>query len=67
MKNFETRKVIALGSFVVISFIGIYCTITGKEVNQSVLIIVTALIGAINYYFSSRTALESPKKEGEEK
>jgi uncharacterized membrane protein len=67
-KDIETRKAIAIGSFIVVAFIAIYCTVTGKEINQSGLIIVTALIGAINWYFAKSTALDTPKKEkdGEE-
>jgi len=61
LKNIETRKTIALGSFGVVAIIALFCTITGKEINQSVLLIVTALIGAINWYFAKSTALDQPK------
>lgn len=61
MKRIETRKTIALGAFMVLAFIAVYCTVTGQEINQSAMIIVTALIGAVNWYFAKSTALEKPK------
>ena len=66
MKNIETRKFIALGSFVVVAVVAIISLWTGKELNQTGTITVTALIGAIKWYFAKSTALEQPKKEGEQ-
>ncbi|MBC7765827.1 MAG: hypothetical protein H7Y41_05020 [Hyphomonadaceae bacterium] len=66
MKKIETRKTIALISIAVLTFVVIYCILTRKEIPQSSMTIITAMIGYIGYYFGKATALEMPKEKVED-
>lgn len=62
MKQIYTRKLISLLAILVLSFVVIYCIITGRDIPQSVNSIITAFIGFLGYYFGKSTALENPAK-----
>ncbi len=60
LKNFETRKIIALAMSAAYILFTAYGLISGKSVPDTFIAIVGPIIG---YYFGKSTALESTKKE----
>ena len=58
INNLPTRKIIALAFTLAIVIASLYCTVTGKQMDTT---LITLGGGAIAYYFGKSTALEMPK------
>ena len=57
-QNVQIRKSIALGSFVVVTFVIVFILITGKSVPAEVWALLSPFTGYIGYYFGQSTMRE---------